>query len=426
MFRESRRSLHSWSRRAVLYPAFGVLTLVAPGRRDRDRHGSDDEQPASTRWPHLSRRRPSPLPALHRCRVAGCRLVQRPWGAHAELGMGARRCRAPDSGLRLRSRGRGMERSGRQADRTPINSPMMCTAFSRLPMFQGPTSSRVTRWAAPTHSPTQWIIQGTWLVSRSSTRLPLTSSIYRGIRPSTPLRAARPGLLPPLARAGVVRVYIDLTGSQLPAGARSQAQTFASSPRELNADRVEFAELPTVLRQDKALTSLDGKPLFVLTADVGQQSGWFAAQNRLAALSTNSAHQTTHGATHQALLEDRRYAAVTARAIEAVVRAVRTGHTAIDMTSNEVNQLQATESSAESEGRYDVLVIGAGQAGLTVGYYLKQAGLTVPDRRRGGSASARRGGNDGSRSSCSRRADTTPCRASRSTATPTRSRHVTR
>ena len=31
MFRESRRSLHSWSRRAVLYPAFGVLTLVALG-----------------------------------------------------------------------------------------------------------------------------------------------------------------------------------------------------------------------------------------------------------------------------------------------------------------------------------------------------------------------------------------------------------
>ena len=31
MFRESRRSLHSWSRRAVLYPAFVVLTLVALG-----------------------------------------------------------------------------------------------------------------------------------------------------------------------------------------------------------------------------------------------------------------------------------------------------------------------------------------------------------------------------------------------------------
>lgn len=44
------------------------------------------------------------------------------------------------------------------------------------------------------------------------------------------------------------------------------------------------------------------------------------------------------------------------------------------MTSNEVQPTPSTESSAESEG-YDVLVIGAGQAGLTVGYYLKQAGL---------------------------------------------------
>jgi CMP-2-keto-3-deoxyoctulosonic acid synthetase len=83
--------------------------------------------------------------------------------------------------------------------------------------------------------------------------------------------------------------------------------------------------LPTVFRQDKALTSLGGKPLFVLTADRGQQSGWPAAQNKLAGLSTNSVHETTHGATHAALLDDRNYAAVSSRAIEAVVRSVRTG-----------------------------------------------------------------------------------------------------
>jgi hypothetical protein len=32
-----------------------------------------------------------------------------------------------------------------------------------------------------------------------------------------------------------------------------------------------FAALRTVFPQDKALTTLDGKPLFVLTADLGQQ-----------------------------------------------------------------------------------------------------------------------------------------------------------
>jgi pimeloyl-ACP methyl ester carboxylesterase len=137
------------------------------------------------------------------------------------------------------------------------------------------------------------------------------------------LRAS--ALLPTLARDGVARVYsLGMGFSSLPPDARRQARAFSSSPREMRADRDEFAMLRTVFRQDKALTSLGTKPLFVLTADVGQQSGWPAAQNKLAALSTNSVHTTTHGATHVALVEDRRYAAVTSGAISAVVRSVRT------------------------------------------------------------------------------------------------------
>jgi pimeloyl-ACP methyl ester carboxylesterase len=132
-------------------------------------------------------------------------------------------------------------------------------------------------------------------------------------------------LLPTLARAGIARVFsLVMGGSSLPSDASRQASEFSSSPRELRADRIEFAELRTVFRQDKALTSLGGKPLFVLTADLGQQSGWPAAQAKLATLSTNRVHQTTHGSTHTALLEDEKFAAVSARAINAVVRSVRT------------------------------------------------------------------------------------------------------
>jgi pimeloyl-ACP methyl ester carboxylesterase len=130
-------------------------------------------------------------------------------------------------------------------------------------------------------------------------------------------------LLPTLARAGVARLYSFGSLSSLPSEARRAARAFSSSPRELRADRDEFAELPTVFRQAKALTSLGGKPLFVLTADLGQQAGWPAAQKKLAALSTNSVHQTTQGATHAALLEDRNYAALSSRAIRAVVRSAR-------------------------------------------------------------------------------------------------------
>jgi len=129
--------------------------------------------------------------------------------------------------------------------------------------------------------------------------------------------------LPSLARAGVARMLLG-TGESLPSDARRAAHEFAASPRELSADRVEFAELPTVFRQTKALRSLGGKPLYVLTADRGTQAGWSAAQAKLATLSTNSLHRTTSGATHMALLEDKRFAAVSSRAISDVVDAVRT------------------------------------------------------------------------------------------------------
>ena len=130
-------------------------------------------------------------------------------------------------------------------------------------------------------------------------------------------------LLPTLGRAGIPRLTSGFGSGGLPSDARREARAFSSSPRELRADHDEFAKLPTVFDQTKALTTLDGKPLFVLTADVGQQSGWSAAQRKLATLSMKSAHQTTQGATHQALLEDEHYAAVSSRAIAAVVHSVR-------------------------------------------------------------------------------------------------------
>jgi pimeloyl-ACP methyl ester carboxylesterase len=69
-----------------------------------------------------------------------------------------------------------------------------------------------------------------------------------------------------------------------PCAARA-AREFYSSPRALRANHDEFLELRTVFDQTKSLTSLEGKPLFVLTAGEGSQNGWAAAQEKLAALS---------------------------------------------------------------------------------------------------------------------------------------------
>ena len=77
--------------------------------------------------------------------------------------------------------------------------------------------------------------------------------------------------------------------------------------------------------QAKALKSLDGKPLAVVTAAVGSQHGLFAAQKKLARLSRASVQRTVVGATHSALLEDKGFAWFTSGAITQVVQVARSG-----------------------------------------------------------------------------------------------------
>jgi pimeloyl-ACP methyl ester carboxylesterase len=132
-------------------------------------------------------------------------------------------------------------------------------------------------------------------------------------------------VFPSLARVGIGRLTLGRGFAGLPPSAREDARAFASSPRELRSDRLEFLMLPKVFGQAKALKSLEGTPLAVLSADVGEQRGWVAAQAKLAQLSRNSVHRTAHGATHAALLEDQRFAAITSRTIADVVRSARSG-----------------------------------------------------------------------------------------------------
>ena len=104
----------------------------------------------------------------------------------------------------------------------------------------------------------------------------------------------------------------------LPPQARDSARDFAASPREPRGDRNEFLMLPTVFEQAKELTTLDGKPL---GSDRRQRhpTRLDGGAEQLAQLSTNSVHRTAHGATHEELLEDRRFATITTQIIRDVV-----------------------------------------------------------------------------------------------------------
>jgi pimeloyl-ACP methyl ester carboxylesterase len=153
------------------------------------------------------------------------------------------------------------------------------------------------------------------------------SDPYRARADGTTEASASPELavLPSLARLGVGQLLPSSFWSGLPEPAAGRHRAFASSPRGLRNMAEESAAMPRLFTQAQALTSLGDTPLVVLTA-AGHDGDprWSPAQERMAALSTNSSHQLAD-ATHSALLGEEGGAEASARAIDDVVQAVRSG-----------------------------------------------------------------------------------------------------
>ncbi len=99
-------------------------------------------------------------------------------------------------------------------------------------------------------------------------------------------------VLPSLTRLGIARVYNQAAYSDLPALARDEQRAFWSTPRHNRSVRDEFSQIRTAMTQAQSLTSLGDRPLVVITAEKDALGGWMAAQDELAALSTNSVHRT--------------------------------------------------------------------------------------------------------------------------------------
>jgi pimeloyl-ACP methyl ester carboxylesterase len=116
-------------------------------------------------------------------------------------------------------------------------------------------------------------------------------------------------LVPALARTGLARLLLDPKDGDPIRQARQLALDIAAMPAQLN--------------RAAKLTTLDDRPLAVVTAGRQTQAGWMAHQDQLAALSTNSDHRVVTGSTHGSLIEDRRDAAQSSQAIRDVVNAVR-------------------------------------------------------------------------------------------------------
>jgi len=130
-------------------------------------------------------------------------------------------------------------------------------------------------------------------------------------------------LLSSTARLGVARL---LTGaSTLPPRSADEARATGASADIIRSTIGEYLDANASTDEAASLTDFGDRPLFVLTAGTGSQSGWMANQNKLAALSTNSVHHVVAGAAHADLVFEERPAAVVSQAILDVASSVRTG-----------------------------------------------------------------------------------------------------
>ena len=111
----------------------------------------------------------------------------------------------------------------------------------------------------------------------------------------------------------------------LPVLARDEERAFLSRPGDARSLRDEFSQIRTTMTEAQSLTTLGDRPLVVLTAEKDAEGGWTAAQDELAALSTNNVHRTLADADHAMLTEQHATAAQSSQAIRDIVNNVRTG-----------------------------------------------------------------------------------------------------
>ncbi|HEY6114368.1 MAG TPA: alpha/beta fold hydrolase [Candidatus Dormibacteraeota bacterium] len=132
-------------------------------------------------------------------------------------------------------------------------------------------------------------------------------------------------LFPSLARLGIFQLVNRFAADPLPVPTRDQERAVVSAANLNRIQRDEFAELPMTLQEAAALTTLGDRPLIVVTAVKGASAGWLPLQDRMAGLSTNSAHRSLPETDHPGVIHDKAGAAVASQAILDVVASVRSG-----------------------------------------------------------------------------------------------------
>jgi pimeloyl-ACP methyl ester carboxylesterase len=130
-------------------------------------------------------------------------------------------------------------------------------------------------------------------------------------------------LMSTTARLGLGRLLAQ--GGSLPPPFQDEANVSAARAKDMASFVDEYAVAGRSVSEAGELKSLGAKPLYVLTAEVGNSPGWTEHQDAMATLSTDSLHRVVPGATHQSLMDNPTHAAAVSEAIHDVLASVRTG-----------------------------------------------------------------------------------------------------
>jgi pimeloyl-ACP methyl ester carboxylesterase len=323
---QSRRTLHNWSRRAVLYPVFAVLVAMAAGALYEDVGEAGDQASLAMagRLVDVGDHR------LHiQCTGSGSPTVVLEGGL-GEPSAALAGWIAP--AVAATTKVCVYDRAG-YAESDPAPSPQdgrrvardlhaLLGAAGVAPPYvlaghsTGGVYTRIFAGRYPTE------VAGLVMLDAQPadvyTRLPGWRTFYSWYRRGE-------ALAPSLARLGTARIAYAIVSSSLPSTQRTEQRAVMSAPAYYGALHDEIAQLRTSLTQAEQVTGFGDTPLIVVTAGKDAQDGWLPLQDSMARLSTNSVHRILPDATHASLIEDHHDSAASVAAILDVVRAVRSG-----------------------------------------------------------------------------------------------------
>jgi pimeloyl-ACP methyl ester carboxylesterase len=321
-----RRSLHNWSRRAIIYPVLALLVLAAVGGGYETIREAMDESAYAMPGRlvdvggyelHISCTGSGSPTVILEAGLGQPAAMMSGWiqpGVAADTqvcvydraGMGwSELADTPRDGVAIATDLHTL------LDRAEIDGPYVLAGHSSggvyVQVFAAQYPDEVAGMVLLDSQPPDAIAN-----------LPGYAAEYDGIRRST-------ALFPSVARLGVGRLAYPAAGSDLPPAVWAEARALLCTGRHNRGYRDAAVGLKAALTQAQALTSLGDKPLIVLTAAEDAHAGWLPLQEKMAGLSTNSVQRVIQDASHDSVIDDEDDAANAIDAILDVVASVRSG-----------------------------------------------------------------------------------------------------